>query len=125
ITPAGFTTDWASIPWLARLLLSPTDPHYLRAAGTHDFLYARGGIARVVADAIFVDAMRALGCPMWKRVLLYLGVRLGGWWVWRKYRRAEKAATAKLVTATIAAPDLTVPIADQPPVVPPPEPGEK
>lgn len=83
VVPVGTTTDFASIPRLLRWLLDPADPQYLRAAVVHDLLYERRGVARVVADAILVDGMRALGCPCWKRALVYAGVRLGGWWAWR------------------------------------------
>lgn len=48
----------------------------------HDYLYATRGLdgrySRAGADAIFRQALAALGVPLWKRTLLWAAVRLGG-----------------------------------------------
>lgn len=93
IVPAGFVTDFASIPWWARWVLSPTGKHN-RAAVLHDYLYriAVGRIesttdpaavrddlpawlSRRDADRIFLRALRELGVPEWQARTMYLGVR--------------------------------------------------
>ena len=38
VLPAGFTTNFASIPRLLRALIQPTDPRWICAAVLHDFL---------------------------------------------------------------------------------------
>ena len=47
----------------------------------HDYLYRskRHAVSRPEADAILWAAMIACGTPLWKRVAIYAGVRLGGW----------------------------------------------
>ena len=39
------------------------------------------------ADEIFLEGMEVLKVPGWQRYLIYFGVRLGGWYAWRKNRR--------------------------------------
>jgi len=64
----------------------PHDPDYAAAAVVHDFLYEwkQGLFTRVVADAIFYEAMRILGVPTWKAVMMYLAVRLANNWTVHK-----------------------------------------
>ena len=91
--PAGFKTDFASIPRLARLLI-PKLGRYNKAAVVHDACYQRKYTAhmgliyytfdRRTSDLIFLDAMADLGVAKWKRLLMYYGVRLGGFLAWSK-----------------------------------------
>ncbi len=89
--PAGFRTDFASIP---RMLWPILPPHgkYSRAAVVHDYLYSIRGKAsralpytRAECDEIFLIAMAELGVSWATRWVMYLGVRLGGWWGWWGY----------------------------------------
>lgn len=91
--PQGFVTDFASIPRYLWWLWPPQGGLYDKAAVIHDFLYRRhfAHIGRVIADAIFLDAMITLGVPRVQRTCLYLGVRAGGWWTYRQYRKAGVA----------------------------------
>jgi len=86
--PAGFVSDFASIP---RLLwrFEPPGGVALKASVIHDYLYAMKGVVmeppdrllkytRADADAIFSEAMAALGVPAFKRAVMFAGVRLGG-----------------------------------------------
>jgi hypothetical protein len=92
--PAGFETDFASIPWGLWNLFPPLGP-WARPAIIHDFLYAtkgRGdyagrrwitnpwGYQRDEADAIFREAMSVVEPPVpaWRREVMYRAVRLGG-----------------------------------------------
>jgi hypothetical protein len=101
----GFVTDLTSIPWFMRWLFSPAG-RYAKAAVIHDMLYQRGLCSRLVADAIMWEGMLALDLLIvydqvlprqWlqaagralARTLIYSGLRLGGWWTWRSYRRRE------------------------------------
>ena len=77
VIPAGFNTDFASVPRLpvAFLLTGGTAD---RPAIVHDFLYRTGAEDRATCDAVFSEAMKATGVPAWRRKLMWLGVRIGG-----------------------------------------------
>lgn len=93
VIPRGFATDFASIPRLFQVAFPPYHDDYGKAAVVHDYLYRTQSLAtRVVADAIFREAMAVLGCPAWKRLLLYYAVRLGGWAPWNNRRDTLGAA---------------------------------
>ncbi len=107
--PSGFLTDFNSIPRGLWNLLPPDENP--EAGVGHDFLYRCGGftvpyddgamewraVTRAAADAVhreileMVDAEEPGAAPRWKRQAMYLGLRIGGWWTWRTYRRAETA----------------------------------
>jgi len=84
IVPAGFVTDFASIPRVAQVII-PKDVGR-RAAILHDWLYAtngcRGFFTRAQADAIFLEALGVLNVFPPARWAMYSAVRLGGWWAW-------------------------------------------
>lgn len=102
--PPGFYTDLASIPRPFWNLLPPDGPWTL-AAVVHDFLYATHGTgvvsdgtcgitrkepfgalkwpySRAESDGILLEAMEDLGVPRPQRLVIYLGVRVGGWLGW-------------------------------------------
>lgn len=79
--PAGFVTDFASIPRAFWTILPPTGPMYGKAAVVHDYLYQNGGLGkytRAQCDLVFRDAMAVLGVSGIKRQTMYLAVRLFG-----------------------------------------------
>lgn len=85
--PEGFVTDLASIPRVFRWLLGRWG-RYGWAAVLHDAMY-RGlfpGITRGQADYLLLVFMEARDTPTWQQVLIYAGVRLGGWVPWMRYR---------------------------------------
>lgn len=103
--PAGFVTDFASIP---RPLWALMPPHglYDKAAVVHDWLYGRRRICgetptnavsyvryveRAEADRILLEAMTVLGVGWMTKTLIYRGVRAGGWWAWSDDRKKETA----------------------------------
>lgn len=75
--PAGYVTDLASVP---RVLWSIFPPHgrYAKAAIIHDWMYDIGLRTKREADRIFLDAMKVLKVPAWRRSLMYIAVRLFG-----------------------------------------------
>lgn len=99
ITPGdGFVTDFASVPWFFRRLFPPAGDGPNRAYGPaaviHDQLYQSGNILGVPvnrewADSIFLRAMLRLDVERWVAYTLWLGVRLGGWLPWSRYRKTE------------------------------------
>jgi hypothetical protein len=76
--PAGFVTDFASVPKALWNILPPTGK-YGKAALIHDYCYRTPGIAsKANADSIFLEAMTALGVGWWTRNTMYRGVRYFG-----------------------------------------------
>ena len=100
--PAGMITDFGSIPrafWNLRGL-SPFGT-YRRAYVIHDTLFVAPVVrtqthARAIgfaeANAILIEAMQVLGAGWWVRAIVRSGVSTGGWFTWRRYRQADRAA---------------------------------
>lgn len=89
--PAGFRTDVCSIPWLVQWII-PKEGEHNRPGVVHDWLYATGlsrgkKITRKDADDVLLEALTVVGVRWTRRTAIYVGVRLGGWWPWHKYRR--------------------------------------
>lgn len=87
--PAGFETDFASVPRFFWRLFPPAGSGvgaaYGRAAVIHDYLYRTPGacVSRRAADRIFREAMEAEGVAGWRRWTLWLAVRVFGGRSWR------------------------------------------
>lgn len=89
----GFETDLASIPRVFRWLITKLGRQN-KAAVIHDALYQneyttpnncpRHEFTRAEADLVFLDGNRDAGVKKWKRRLIYLAVRTGGWASWQK-----------------------------------------
>lgn len=75
--PAGFETDFASVPRLFWIVEPPLGDAG-KAAVIHDRLYATRERSRRAADRVFLEAMGVLGVARWKRLVLYAAVRLFG-----------------------------------------------
>jgi hypothetical protein len=90
--PEGFETDFASIPRLVQIVLSPTRgivSNYGRAAVIHDFLYRTGAaatppVSRKAADQVFYEAMLCENVLWPTRFTMWLAVRLFGWTAYRR-----------------------------------------
>lgn len=76
--PIGFITDYASVPRFFWRLCPPTGKGYTGAAVIHDYLYRQPMYSRLMADAIFLEAMQVGGVPRWKRWIMFSAVRLFG-----------------------------------------------
>lgn len=111
--PAGFITDFASVPRGLWNLFPPTGK-FGKAAVIHDYLYQNGDIlwdytitpndgsdpvtvekpvvpkpTRGEADRILLEAMTALGVNAVTKRLVYWGVRIGGHWAWQNGHRCH------------------------------------
>ena len=89
--PAGFRTDFASVPWFGRWFIS-TWKRTARAAVIHDYLYSaegrdRYGYDRAKADAIFLEVLRVMGHK--RRLVAWLAVRIGARVAWKGNARAS------------------------------------
>ena len=76
--PAGFETDFASIPRAFWSLVGHPAGQYAQAAVLHDFLYRTKAVPRAEADRIFREAMQVLEVPAWQRWAMWAAVRVGG-----------------------------------------------
>lgn len=102
IARAGFYTDFLSIPAVMRPFFSRTGKS--AAAGViHDALYSTQayltdsmrdtyphGLNRKQADRLLKATALELGESKARANTLYWGVRIGGWYVWNKYRKESK-----------------------------------
>lgn len=108
VVPAGFITDIASVPRWAWGFILPTGLH-TAAAVLHDFLYRTNKPARLLqhhyyyrfldeqwknishypwsrknCDRLFCRVMREAGTGKIRRRVMFLSVRLAGWWGWHR-----------------------------------------
>lgn len=74
--PAGFHTDFASVPRWLRSIVSETGTH-TRAAVLHDWLSRQGHISQSDADGIFRRVLREAGIGHALRWLMWAAVRFG------------------------------------------------
>lgn len=82
IVPAGYRTDFATIPNWATWLLKAVDKHCI-AAILHDWMYdTRYNENRKFADDEFLRVMKEYNVAKWQRNIMYFGVRVGakGYW---------------------------------------------
>lgn len=100
IVPAGFETDFASIPRVLWTIYPPAG-RWGKAAVIHDYLYYHGMRSRKSCDRVFLQGMKDLGVPRCRRTLMYLAVRLGGRVAWAKHRlnQRERLETLRLRAA--------------------------
>ena len=82
----GFISDLVSLPWILRLLASPTG-RWAHASLFHDFLYRTHLTTRREADQIFFKIMRDFDVPDWKSKGAYYLVRLFGSIAYKKYKK--------------------------------------
>lgn len=75
--PAGFVTDFASVPRLP-LVYWLMGNVARRPAVVHDFLYSSGRYEREVADKVLLEAMHAIEMGGWRKYPIFAAVRLFG-----------------------------------------------
>jgi hypothetical protein len=87
--PAGYVTDFASVPKLFWTFGIDPFGKPARAALIHDFLYSYAGSCKTPpytkkeADRIFYDAMGVLGVNGFKRWIMWKAVQAGGKGAWK------------------------------------------
>lgn len=88
--PAGFVTDFASVPRLPLAYWLAGDKARC-AAVVHDFLYVTKAYPREICDKIFLEAMEATGIPAWRRLPMYYAVKAAGWYYFNQPPRPHHA----------------------------------
>jgi len=90
--PAGFETDFASVPRVPIFYALFGDRAH-RESVIHDYLYridAFPEASRSQADDVFFEAMIERGKGFFVCYSMYWGVRLGGWTAYHKRKVADK-----------------------------------
>lgn len=77
IVPAGFETDYASVPRSPVVFLLTADTAHA-ASALHDALYSFHWVPRAMADAVLREASLVSGVPAWRAALMFYGVRVFG-----------------------------------------------
>jgi hypothetical protein len=94
--PAGFVTDFASIPRPIWTVL-PKWEKYGPAAVVHDYLYWSQDVPRAQADRYFREAMADSHVRSLKRRAIYGAVRLFGTLSWRANQRDKLAMHPRIM----------------------------
>lgn len=90
--PAGFKTDFASIPSFALWYVNDDAPQILFASVVHDYLYTQRGdlgrgtnliLSRAACDSVLREAMLASGARKAQALVVYYAVRAGGGSHWK------------------------------------------
>jgi hypothetical protein len=98
--PAGFVTDFTSIPRALWPELSPVGEHQ-RAVIVHDYLYWFQPCEREESDNLLMIAMKQNGMPDLQRGAVFAGVRIGSADVWNANRAARDRGDLKIVPPQI------------------------
>ena len=91
IVPKGFITDFASVPRVPVIYFAFGDRAHHESV-LHDALYKTGTVSRKMADAVFLEAMKARGKKWWIRTGMWWGVRLGGHGEWKQHREKDQTS---------------------------------
>lgn len=75
--PAGFETDFATIPRIPLVFDLFGDCAH-RAAVLHDWLYTTKATTQYTADMLLLEAMKCTGMSSWRRYAIYFAVRMFG-----------------------------------------------
>lgn len=87
VIPAGFWTDFASVPRVLWSLISPYDLGI--GPVPHDFGYFIGYRDKSYWDLVFQACMEKDQVERWKRNAAYIAVDWFGWSAWKQYRKAN------------------------------------
>jgi hypothetical protein len=94
--PAGFVTDFASIPQVFHSLLRQNG-NYLLPAVVHDYLYWKQTCTREQADQILWLGMIENKVPAYQRAPIYVAVRTAGGYAWDANTRDRAARLVRIL----------------------------
>lgn len=75
--PAGFVSDFASVPRVPFAFWLTGDTAH-EAAVVHDWLYVSKIVDKKTADKVFLEAMKETGVAWWRRSVMWAAVALFG-----------------------------------------------
>ena len=101
IVPAGFVTDFASVPQPLQALrgVRTITSRYAEAALVHDYLYWRQDCTREQSDRIMEIALKEAGVSLIERKLIFEGLRSFAQSAWDTNRRARQSGLIRTVPA--------------------------
>lgn len=85
--PVGFITDFESMIRFVPTLYALLGDENHEPAVIHDWLYYSQVVDRATADEVFFEACGVIGTPLWKRRLLWAGLRIWGWKAWNDHTK--------------------------------------
>ena len=85
----GFISDFASVPRIPIIYALYGDKVH-RESVIHDYLYRIKKYSRCAADRVFLEAMKARKKRFYIRWIMFLGVRLGGYFAFRRLINYEE-----------------------------------
>lgn len=103
VVPAGFVTDFASIPGPLQRAFGPSI-HDLPAV-VHDYLYWRQSCSRTQADEIFYVALQRVGVSRMDRFWIHMGLMARGEAAYKENALNRRDRLPRIVPAT----DLEIP----------------
>lgn len=98
--PEGFVTDFASVPRIAWMFMSPYDRHG-RAAIVHDWLYWSQGCTREQADKIMLLGMIETKVSTVGRLSIYSALRIAGESAWKDNRDDKRRGLPRVVPKSV------------------------
>ena len=96
--PAGFITDFASIPKIAWSIIGGPWGKYGKAAVIHDYLFATQQKSWRETNQIFLEGMQVLGVSWLKRTIMYSMVTAFSWVSWLRAKKKYQAALKEMAT---------------------------
>jgi hypothetical protein len=90
--PAGFETDFASVPRIPVFYMAFGDRAH-REAVLHDYLYRKDSVPCVSfmeANRVFLEAMKLRGKPVYISYPMFWGVVIGGYFSYHKRKVKDK-----------------------------------
>lgn len=81
--PAGFETDFASVPRIP-VVFELVGDRGASAATVHDYLYSTGVVSRKAADGVLYRALRHTKVGKPRALMMFIGVRAFGFLFYKK-----------------------------------------
>jgi hypothetical protein len=97
--PAGFVTDFASVPWYARSLISVLGRHSIPAI-VHDYLYWEQRCTRDQADDILREAMNEYSSSWRDQIAVDYAVKYGAQGAWDQNKADRKKGYVRVLTGS-------------------------
>lgn len=97
LVPAGFITDYGSIPKIFQNIIEPIG-RYAACYIVHDLIYAAELFTRAECDWILLCHLQEKGAFWLRRNSVYSAVRGGGWFVWKKHDFNEVSKLRSLIS---------------------------